>query len=305
MRPALVPLTRFTRSIHSSSSSSTPLSLSSFPFSSSSSFSSPHPLIFLHGLLGNALNWRSVGQQFSSHQAIGLDLRNHGNSPHHSSNDYISQSLDLVSSFTRFSSPVHLVGHSMGAKVAMTIALTRPELIASLTLVDMSPYDYSPSSSSWSSVGRVLEALRGVDFSRIQTREEVAEQLKLSINDPILRGFLLQNVKQINVHNDVKYGWRINLPVLYEFLHSGQAAKFPFERKTNKSEQKAFRGPTLFIGGTLSDYIQPEYYPCMNDFFPGHRLVMIEGADHWVHFSKPKQLVNELRNFIQIVENKA
>ena len=171
------------------------------------------------------------------------------------------------------------VGHSMGGKTAMSLALTAPERVVSLIVIDIAPVSYNHSHLD------LIDAMRALDLSTLRARSEADQSLAEHIPDPTLRGFLLQNL----VLQDGSLYWRLNLSALA--AHMDELVGFP------PFEDKSYTGPVLFVGGKYSEYVLPEYVPSIRSYFPQARLEYID-AGHWVHAEQPELLLGLLREFI-------
>lgn len=244
-----------------------------------------HRVVFLHGLFGQGKNFTTIAKglapQFTS---LLVDLPNHGRSEWTEHIDY-EQMADAVAAQLRAEfaadGPVHLVGHSMGGKVAMAVALRHPDLIDRLVVVDMSPVQ----SSDMSEFRHLLGALATLDLTQLSSRTQADAQLTELIPNRTVRGFLLQNLR---AEGD-GWRWQANLDLLLaELAHVGgyvpAGAPFP--------------GPVLWVAGERSDYIRPEHRPLMEDLFPRTVLITIRGAGHWVHSEQPEAFTSALRTFL-------
>jgi esterase len=173
-----------------------------------------------------------------------------------------------------------IVGHSMGGKAAMQLALSHPDMVERLVVVDMDP------GQSVDHHKQVFKALLGIDFSKIRTRQDAEDFMSNHISDVGTRQFLLKNITR---EADGSFSWKMNLPVLWS--HYGEVlapiSGDPFDK------------PTLFIRGGKSDYIQDSDWPLIKSLFPQAELVTIEGAGHWVHADKPKELIAVLEQFLK------
>ncbi|NKE08975.1 alpha/beta fold hydrolase [Kocuria subflava] len=245
----------------------------------------PKNLVFLHGLMGRGKNFSRFAKEISTECTVLLvDLPNHGASAWTETIDY-RETAEQVSAAVEAElgeQPYHLVGHSMGGKVAMTMALTRPELIEKLMVVDIAPVQ------SWNSGGEfphLLGSLRSVDLTAVANRGEVDEQLSEPIPHPTVRGFLMQNLR----HKDGQFGWQPNLDLLYSSLDT--IGGFPEFDST-------FDGPVTWVAGGESQYVKEEYRPAMKKLFPQVRKVTVKGAGHWVHSQKPEEFTQLLRHFL-------
>jgi len=104
-------------------------------------------LIILHGFFASSRNWRSIARKLQQDFHIFVpDQRNHGASPHAQPMDYPSMAEDMVHFLQQHNlKKAHFLGHSMGGKVAMLLALNKPEVIDKLIVADISPSNYQHS----------------------------------------------------------------------------------------------------------------------------------------------------------------
>ena len=241
------------------------------------------PIVILHGLFGSSKNWVTIAKKFSiSNRVLMLDLPNHGASDWTEIIDY-EQMSNIISEFLveHHLEGTTILGHSMGGKVAMTMALRQPELIGRLIVVDIAPVAYDHDNLS------IITALENVDLTSIKTRNDADKQLIKSIPEKIMRSFLLQNL----VYGDYHYEWRINIPVLKKSLSNLQG--FPAF-----SENMFFDRPTLFLAGTRSDFIQQKDHKKIANFFPRSSIVEIADAGHWLHADNPKGVISAVTHFV-------
>ncbi|EFQ84011.1 hydrolase, alpha/beta domain protein [Aeromicrobium marinum DSM 15272] len=242
-------------------------------------------VVFLHGLFGQGRNFTAIAKALvPDFRSLLVDLPNHGRSGWTDDVDY-EHVADLVADHLRegvaAEAPVHLVGHSMGGKVAMVLALRHPDLVDRLVVVDISPVD-SPESSEFA---HLLDSLAAVDLSTLTRRGEADERLTGPIGDARVRGFLLQNLRESNG----AFAWQANLAVLRDGL--AEIGDFP-------RVDGVFERPVLWISGERSPYVQDAHEPEMRRLFPLTRLVTIKGAGHWVHAEEPDTFVTALRVFL-------
>ena len=164
------------------------------------------PLILLHGLFGSADNWGSIAKHFAQHyQVISVDLRNHGRSPHHDSQTYPEMADDLLAVLDTLGlAQVHLLGHSLGGKVAMQFATQYPERVSKLIVVDMAMRAYPDRYT------QLMDHMLAVNLGQMASRNDVDNALKDAINNLRVRQFLLTNL----VKNEDILQWRIYLPAL-------------------------------------------------------------------------------------------
>ncbi len=241
------------------------------------------PLLLLHGLFGSQSNWSSVAQALAdSFTVYTVDLRNHGRSPHTDVMAYGDMAHDVLHLMNGESLGVAAVlGHSMGGKVAMTLALQSPERVSALIAVDIAPVAYAPRFVN------LLEALQAVPLHTITHRAHADELLAVSISEPRLRGFLLQNL----VFTGGAYRWRINLPAIMQQVDT--IFGFPsFPAGT------VFSRPTLLLRGAWSNFVLPEHEPAIFSYFPMATIQSIADAGHWLQAEQPETLLAALRTFL-------
>ena len=241
------------------------------------------PVTILHGLFGSGRNWRSIAQHLAArHRVIAFDLRNHGASHWADGMSYGEMIEDLRASLrSRGIQRTALIGHSMGGKAAMLMALSHPEEVGRLVVVDIAPADNPPPLLGY------VRAMRAVDLSGVTRRGEVDAQLAEAVPDPAERAFLLQNL----VIGENSAHWRLNLEALE--LNFPQIVSFP-----HLPDGVAFDGPTLFVAGDRSKYIRPEHEPEIRHLFPQARIIRIEGAGHWVHAEQPQAFLQAVGSFL-------
>ena len=227
-------------------------------------------VVLLHGLFGMGSNLagvsRALDEQF---RVFSLDLRNHGRSPQCAAMDYPAMAED-VAQFIRDHNlaRVHLLGHSMGGKVAMQLALTEPTLVDRLIVADIAPVSYPDRHD------RVLAALNALVLQGITSRRDADHQLAQHIDDAGVRAFLLKSLYR-NERGD--FAWRFNLAAIN--------ASYPALRGAVEGEP--FAGPVLFIKGECSNYIDSSHQTAIAGLFPGAGLKVVQGAGHWLHAEKP------------------
>jgi pimeloyl-ACP methyl ester carboxylesterase len=239
--------------------------------------------MILHGLLGSHRNWRSVAQSLAAdHRVHAADLRNHGQSPHSDRMDYPHLAADVTALIHALGvGRVRLIGHSLGGKVAMCVALAEPDLVESVAIVDMAPVAYPNRNAS------VLEALLALPLAELPDRRSADRQLAATIADASLRQFLLTNLVQTRDG----FSWQPNLPAL---ASAGQAlSDFPA-----LGPEMAFPGPALFISGALSPYRVADHLGAVGTLFPDARHREIAGAGHWPHVERPADFLSVLRGFL-------
>ena len=241
------------------------------------------PVVILHGLLGSARNWTGIAKELgATHRVFALDLRNHGRSPWAETMSFDDMADDVAAFIARRGlEHAALIGHSLGGKVAMRLALRRPERVERLLVVDVAPVAYGHSFASF------IEAMQAVDLSSVARRADAEAQLEGAISDAAIRGFLLQNL----VRTDAGFVWRVNL----EALAANMADLLGFPAP---DPDAAYRGPTLFIAGARSCYVKPEHRPLIARLFPAAEHAVIEGAGHWVHAERPTAFLQQAERFL-------
>ncbi|NLS08856.1 alpha/beta fold hydrolase [Nesterenkonia sp. MY13] len=247
---------------------------------------SGQPVVFLHGLFGQGKNFTQIAKGLQPEfQSILVDLPNHGASDWTDEFDYIQQA-DLVAEKLRTEGageqPVHLVGHSMGGKIAMILALRHPELVERLVIVDISP----AARKDMDEFEHLLDALLSLPLEEINSRGEADKRLQDPIPEDMVRGFLLQSLTRTSDG----FTWRPNL----RLLRSSLPVIGDFPDLTDKQ----FDGPVLWIAGENSDYVEDEYAPAMRELFPRTRLSTIKNAGHWVHAEQPQVFTALLKSFL-------
>ncbi|XP_047570394.1 protein ABHD11 isoform X1 [Lutra lutra] len=246
-------------------------------------------LVFLHGLFGSKTNFSSIAKalaQQTGRRVLTVDARNHGDSPHSPDMSYEAMSQDLQDLLPQLGLvPCVLIGHSMGGKTAMLLALQRPELVERLIAVDISPVETTPSSNFPS----YMAAMRAVDIPdgvpRSSARKLADEQLSTVIQDLAERHFLLTNL----VEADGRFVWRVNLEALAQHLDKIMA--FP-------PQQESYPGPTLFLLGGNSKYVRPSHHAEIRRLFPRAQMQTVPHAGHWVHADCPQDFVAAIRGFL-------
>lgn len=245
----------------------------------------PLPALIIPGLFGLTANWRSFAKKLSSQlPVIIVDQRNHGRSPHATTNSYTDLVRDLAHFLERHQiERVNLIGHSMGGKVAMAFALMHPESVGRLAVLDIAPVKYSHNPAPF------LPELLQVDVGGLASRAEVERLLRPVISDTATRLFLLQSLAGSKGH----YHWRLNLPVLQEYMP--QIVGFPDGLVAGRSYDR----PVLFVHGSLSDYVRPAHYDKIAEYFPHAEYSQIAGAGHWLHVEQPELVLESLNKYLK------
>lgn len=239
------------------------------------------PLLVVHGLFGSARNWGVIARHLSeARRVIAVDMRNHAGSPWTASHRYDELAADLAEVIQAELGHADVLGHSMGGKAAMMLALTRPELVDRLVVADIAPVAYGHSQTP------LIHAMRGLDLTGLTSRSEADRRLAPAVPDPATRAFLLQSL-------DLKTApprWRLNLDVL--------EAEMPAIVGWPEPAAGRFDGPALFLSGALSTYVLPEHRPRIKALFPQARFARLPGAGHWLHADRPREFEAAVAAFL-------
>jgi pimeloyl-ACP methyl ester carboxylesterase len=239
------------------------------------------PLVLLHGLFGSARNFAQVQRALAQRRrTIALDLRNHGASPHEHDMRYAIMAADVLHTLEHLGAlPATLLGHSMGGKAAMQAALMQPDAVARLIVADIAPVPYPPH------LRAVVEAMASLPLSPGMTRVQANAALTDVVPDTAMRAFLLQNLQL-----GAAPAWRIGL--------SDIIAGFADIEAWDAPDDARYAGPTLFIAGATSNYIQPAHRPVIRALFPKARFVTLKNAGHWLHADNPAGFVAVVEAFL-------
>lgn len=239
------------------------------------------PLVIAHGLFGSGRNWGVIARRLADIRDVwAVDMRNHGESPRHASHGYPDLAADLAEVIGHVGAPADLLGHSMGGKAAMQLALTQPDLIRRLVVADIAPVAYGHDQT------RHIDAMRALDLTGLTTRGEADRRLSAVIDDPGLRAFFLQS---LDLKAEGGPRWRLDLDVLEREMP--RIVGWP-------GTQGRFDRPALFLTGAESHYVKPEYRDTIRALFPAARFARIPGAGHWLHAEKPREFEETVRVFL-------
>ena len=242
------------------------------------------PVLIIPGLFGSTTNWRSFARKLSlDRTVIVIDQRNHGRSPHADSQSY----QDMVNDLLEFAEHHGIqrmipVGHSMGGKVAMLLALQHPELVEKLIVLDIAPVRYTHSHAPF------LEELSRLNLSELGSRAEADRALQRVIPDTPTRLFLLQSLGG----KAGDYHWRLNLPVLHQFMP--QLMDFPQSMVDSCESDHA----ALFIRAANSNYVRDQHYPTIYKLFPQAQFSVIADAGHWLHVEQADHVLAAVLEFL-------
>ena len=241
------------------------------------------PVLLLHGLLGSLVNWQRIARHLSEqYHVIVPDLRNHGRSPHADDVSYPALAGDVFELLdAQGIETAVVVGHSMGGKTAMLMALQQPKRIHKLGVVDIAPVTY------FGTLGELMDALLELPLDQINNRREADAWLSSRITDKAVRDHMLQNLQR----TDQGWRWRNNLKALRKGLDT--ISSFPW-----LNQPGPYTGDSLFLKGEYSNYIQPQHLSVLKQYFPNARLVEISGAGHWVYAEQPTRFLQALSDFL-------
>lgn len=235
-------------------------------------------LLIAHGLYGSGRNWGVIAKRLAdSRRVITVDMRNHGHSFWDADHSYPALAADLGAVIDHLGGPMDVVGHSMGGKAAMMLALDQPDRVRSLVVGDIAPVGYSHSQMQF------ITAMRGVDLTRVTRRSDAQAQLAALGVESALCSFFTQSLDVAGQR------WHMNLDALAENMPA--ILDFP-------QVHSAYHGPTLFLSGGQSDYVTAAHRPTIRGLFPAARFAKIPQAGHWLHAEQPRAFEQTVRAFL-------
>lgn len=235
------------------------------------------PVLIAHGLFGSGRNWGVIAKRLSSdRQVLAVDMRNHGASLWSENHSYGALADDLAEVITAHGGKMDVLGHSMGGKAAMMLALNHPETVNRLLVADIAPVAYEHDQQP------NIAAMQAVDLAAVQKRSDAEAQLAEQGIDRMLQSFFTQSLDLQNKR------WRLNLEAL--------AANMPHILSFPETDQH-WDGACLFLSGGNSDYVRPEHRPTIKARFPNASFAKMPGTGHWLHAEKPREFEQVLRSF--------
>lgn len=238
------------------------------------------PLLIVHGLFGSARNWNVIARNLATRRdVVAVDQRNHGSSPRAATQSYPDMAADLAEVIGTMKGPVDVLGHSMGGKAAMVLALTRPGLVDRLIVADIAPVAYGHDNTQH------IRTMRALDLSPPLTRAELDRRLAVMEPDPGLRAFFLQS---LDIRADPPR-WRLN----FDVLEAAMPDIVGWPGVTGR-----FEGRTLFLSGSESRYVLPEHRAAIRALFPHSRFAKLPGAGHWLHADAPRAFAETVEVFL-------
>jgi esterase len=240
------------------------------------------PLMILHGLFGSSDNWFTLSKVFAeSFTVYTIDQRNHGQSPHTDDFDYrlLTEDLEEFLIENKIESPI-VMGHSMGGKTAMNVAIKNPSLISKLIVVDIAPKSYPVHHD------QILEGLTAIPLATLSSRNEADKILSEFVPEIDVRQFLLKNLSR---NSEGKFEWKINVSAIETHIEEiGQGMQY----------EGVFIKPTLFIKGARSNYFKPGDDELILKLFPSAKIETLD-TGHWVQAEKPQEFTQTVLNFFK------
>jgi pimeloyl-ACP methyl ester carboxylesterase len=249
-------------------------------------------VVFLHGLFGQGRNWTQFGKALAAdHRVLLVDLPDHGRSdwttgPPEGVGFDLIEVADVIAEHLAPDGPVALIGHSLGGKVAMVLALRHPDLVERLCVVDVSPVAYERAGE----FAGYIEAMKAIDLGSLTQRADAGAALAGAVPNSTVRSFLLQNLRR----DGDTWRWQPNLDGIRRDLSA--IGSWPTERLAGTPP---YPGPVLWLGGERSDYITDDDVEAMDALFPHNRRVTIKNAGHWVHSEQPEVFGEVMRRFVR------
>ncbi|MEE9371852.1 MAG: alpha/beta fold hydrolase [Saprospiraceae bacterium] len=240
-------------------------------------------IVILHGLFGMLDNWMTIGKQLAkNYQVILVDHRNHGKSPHSQEISFELYANDLKELLDDLNiDRAYIMGHSMGGKTAMYFATKHPKRTLGMISIDMGAHKYMKGNHN-----EIFGAVLSIDLSKYKRRAEVDKKLSEKIPNLQVRQFLLKNLSR----GKLEYSWKANFQVLHDKYDALRMAV---------PKESYFGGASLFIRGGSSPYIRDNDFDFVKSIFTNATLETIEGAGHWVHAEKPKELLFIVEDFLE------
>lgn len=235
------------------------------------------PLVVMHGLLGSLDNWNTFSRKQKGRTVLAIDMRNHGDSPHEQGMSYRLMTDDVLEVLDHLGITVaDIMGHSMGGKAGMWLALQHPERVRKLLVVDIAPVSYPPRHQT------LLQAMLTMPLAAFKRRREADDWLSPTIKHPLERGFLLKNLK---TNEQGRFEWQCNLPEIGR--HYLKISAFP-------DTERVYEGKAVFIDGGKSNYIEDENWRFVLQHFPNASRITIDEAGHLPHVETPEQFVKHV-----------
>lgn len=238
-------------------------------------------LLIVHGLFGAGRNWRGLARNLSrDRRVVTVDMRNHGDSFRDPSNTYPDLARDLARVIDEIGAPCDVLGHSMGGKAAMVLALNHCEQVNRLIVADIAPVPYEHSQIS------NIAVMKAMPIQGLTRRSEADEIMADQIREPGVRAFLLQSL----ILSPEGNRWALNL----DALEANMAEIVGFPEISGR-----FGRPALFLRGGRSPYVQEAHAPVIERLFPNARIESLDGAGHWLHAEDPRGFLASVSRFLE------
>ena len=242
-------------------------------------------LFIFHGLYGRGKNWQAFSKKLTKKEnqiVVTVDLRNHGGNEFEQDISYILMMNDIICLFNYLGvENTNLLGHSMGGKLAMVLALLEPKYVNKVIIADIAPVDYDNNEN------QIINSLLNINLNLIRNRKEADEVLSKYIDQKFLRSFLLQNLELL----DGEYKWSINLMAIKKSLNN--LRKFPTIKKINKFDKEV-----LCIYGGNSEYVKEAHFKIFKKFFSNILFYKIKNANHFLHIENPLEFYEVSNKFL-------
>ncbi|MDG2501397.1 MAG: alpha/beta fold hydrolase [Porticoccaceae bacterium] len=240
-------------------------------------------VVLMHGMFGSLSNLGNLAKLLAqSYRVISVDLRNHGDSPHEDDMDLVVMAADIVELISDLDlASATFIGHSLGGKIAMQVALNNPQLVERLVVADIAPVDYPQTNNA-----PALDALAALSGIQLASRRVADEVMSQHIPDQMVRAFLLKNLAR---SADGQFRLKLNMDSIGKNYGTSLVAA---------PTGIPFAGPTLFLKGETSAYIQEKHRPLIAELFPNAQLQVIGGVGHWLHAEKPDTFNNLVSSFL-------
>lgn len=227
-------------------------------------------ILLIHGLFGSLDNLGMIAKALKEHyHVVSVDVRNHGQSFHNNNMEYNELANDIIHVMDELKiKSAHILGHSMGGKIAMQLAINFPERVNKLIIADIAPVEYPPHHE------RIINGLKSINLTTTTTRKEADQQLAKYVETASVRQFLLRNLSMKNKCLAFKCSLN-DIADCYPQIMAGF------------SLAQSYSGDTLFIKGGDSDYIQATHKDIITTIFPNSTAKIIQGTGHWLHAEKP------------------
>lgn len=239
------------------------------------------PVLFLHGLTAVADVWGpTVSHLGPGRNYVAVDQRGHGDSPHEGPYDVGRFVADTESILRTVGAPVHLVGHSMGARIGILMAARLPHLLRSVAIVDIGV------EASRANIRETSEAIEGMPASFANEDEAFAFAFRRRAPDRMGKAIFRARLK-------AEAGvlvWRGSPEAMVAIVRSHRARNY-------WKEWKAINLPALYVRGSRSNEVSPRVYGKMRQSNTSVRYTEFEDVPHNIPLIAPERLAAELEAF--------